>query len=545
MAQNKEDWEDVPVNDWQDIPVPAAPTKSIVESAKETLGGYNAGVEEATPFGGLIDKGVAAAAAGTQEIGDLFRVPENQRDFSDRYQKGVEYLNRDRAQRSEAAPVAAAIGEGVGTAQTLVTPIPGGQMTGVAGAIARPVAAAGLAAVDAGTRGEEQLFDPEAARQAATTAGILGAGGEAVASVGKLIPGTVNAIKSIPEKVNNYFDVNKAERALKASGVENISSLRKYAGVPSGGKFDPERIDALRAKDAVPLLQSEESARPVLGWFTKTEDISRDLTARRKAAGEQIGSVGRKIDEALPEGVGDAVDLATALHSYADSIPTTGGGKSVAGMVKREADEILRLPRNLSFEQLQSMKNSYKYNPQAADSITSNKDATNYIKTLIGKKMDEAAEKSSAVLPGISEEYGQAKGKYGTYERLSTAASNSAEAAKARRMFSPSDYGVAAAAGGVSAINSDPERWPEAVVKGVAAGAAHKFVRERGPAFTAKAYDKMAGALSSGTNAMGKFTGILTKAASQGNAALAATHAMLMNDPEYRARLGAGSEESP
>jgi hypothetical protein len=41
----------------------------------------------------------------------------------------------------------------------------------------------------------------------------------------------------------------------------------------------------------------------------------------------------------------------------------------------------------------------------------------------------------------------------------------------------------------------------------------------------------------------GKFADILAKANTRGSAALAATHAVLMNDPEYRKMIEEGGDE--
>jgi len=529
--------------------VPLEKTATFTDAAKgaaESVAGLQAGFEESMPFSGALDKVGAGLYAGAQEVGDVFRDPENRKDFGQRYNETLALQEKLRKGASEKSPIASTVGNVGGAASTLVLPVPGAGLGGVAGAASRVAGGAGLAALDVGTQDRSQVVNPEMALQAATLGAGLGAAGETVGAIPKLFPKTSAAIAEVPGKIKNYFETNKAERALKASGIENISSLRKYAGVPAGGKFDPERVDALKAKDAIPLLKSEEGKRPILGWFTKPGDITKELSARRKLAGEEIENVARKVDAAHPNGVSDAVELATDLHSYADSLPRTGGGKDVANLVKKEANEILNLPRNLSFEQLQNIKNSYKYSPTAVDSVTSNKDATNYIKSLIGKKMDEAAERANAALPGLSEEYAKAKGKYGTYERLSTASSNSDEAAKARRMFSPSDYGVAAVAGGASAVN-DSDNLPAAVAKFIVAGAAHKQLRERGPAFAAKSYEKLANLLSGSVQNAERFTSVLSAAAKNGSVPLAAAHAMLMKkEPEYRNAVSKySSEETP
>lgn len=517
-----------------------------VKGVSESAQGLQAGFEEAMPLSGLLDKAGAGLYAGAQEVGDVFRSPENQKDFGQRYDETLALQENLRKKATEKAPISSAVGNVAGAASTLALPVPGAGIGGVAGAVARVAGGAGLAALDVGTQDRSKIINPEMALQAGTLGAGLGAAGETLGAIPKLFPKTSAAISEMPGKVSNYFETNKAERALKASGIENISSLRKYAGIPSGGKFNPERVDALKAKDAIPLLQSEEGARPILGWFTKPEDITKELSARRSLAGQEIGSVAKKIDQAHPDGIADTFDIATALHSYAEELPTTGGGKNVSNLVKKEADEILKLPRNLSFEQLQDIKNSYKYQPTALDSVTSNKDATNYIKSLIGKKMDEAAGRAEGLIPGLSEEYTKAKGKYGTYERLSTASANSAEAAKARRMFSPSDYGIAAVAGGSSAVN-DPENLPAALAKGVIAGAAHKQFRERGPAFAAKSYEKLANILGGSVRNAERFTSVLSAAAKNGSIPLAAAHAMLMKkEPEYRQAVSKySSEETP
>jgi hypothetical protein len=503
---------------WEDYKAkPESP--SLLSRAGSYIGqeakGFNAGVAEATPFVNLFDKGAAAAAAGTQSLFDLFRNPENQGSFGDRYQQGLNLIKNQRASDIENAPRAAGVGKIVGAAAPIVAPFPGANIEGAVGVAARTAGMAGLSGLEAGTRGEK-LFDPEEAQRAALVAGGLQGGLEAAIPVaGKIAGPIIETARPALEAAGNKLEEIGAGRAVKAA-LGNAAKAWRAIGGP----------DSERATKVGEQLLSGEA--PVVTFGANASKIS-------DKAAQALGKTWEKIN---------------AVHEAADAANIAINGEDIASKILDAASKIKDVPQNQSLidalqnqalhyemrgaiplSEAQELKNQYSWTMPTGnmDKDILGKQGHNAVKQAIGNSMKETI--AASELPG-KEEYPDLLQKYGAYASAAGPAAETALREAKNRSISLTDY----LAGNIGA-NVIGEGTGQA--HGITAGLfalANKIGRERGNSSIASTAYTVGKALQNAPEMAQKYGTILSDALTRGPAAFMSTHAILLNgDPQYRA----------
>lgn len=337
----------------------------------------------------------------------------------------------------------------------------------------------------------------------------------AAATVGKLEP-----------KITEYLSQKAAERAVKAGTGQSIKDIRRIAKSSTKGAIDLPRAEANLRSTGEELLRPNDQGERVVGWFDRPEEIAPKANARKGEFGQQIGDVGKSIDQTTPAGAVSGWSIAKDLQDYASSIPEVGAGKGLKARLESEIEN-LKMMGNLSFEEAQKIKNQFKWEPQAPDALISNKDVTNQINQIISKNMEDAASQA-----GKLGEYQEAKKGYGSMLGVEQAASDRAMKNLSNRFISPSDYGV----GGVGAMTAAASgHGAMAGLSAVAGAAANKIIRERGSAFVANSLRKLAEITEKAPEFLGKYKAVLERASAEGARSLAVTHHLLLNnDPMYR-----------
>ena len=345
------------------------------------------------------------------------------------------------------------------------------------------------------------------------------------------------AMKAVTDPVAGYLKKVAAERAVKAATGQNVGALRNIAKITAKNPGDLARAEANIGRAGRDMLDEG-----VLGYFDTPETLAPKLSAKRKEYGQKIGEIGAEIDQAVPGAV-DFQKVAQRWTAYADSLPDTPKGKALKERIYERAAE-MELAGKQSFAHAQFEKGQYKFNPTEADTLVSNQDISNKLRSGISDEMTDTASALAKDAPDprvkeLLESYGAIKGKYGSFKSTSDAATARAVSNLSNRFVSPSDHGMGMATGVASAVTTGGLDVPS-LVKGAVAAGANKQARTRGSAFAARSLDKVAKTLEQAPEALGKFRRALEVAAQSGAGSLSVTHHLLLeNDPEYRTLMGA------
>ena len=351
------------------------------------------------------------------------------------------------------------------------------------------------------------------------TGAALGAGLQAgFAGLGKVGSSIKRGFEKLPE-----------ERAVKAVTGQNISALRKATGttLKSPG-------DIARAEKAINRMGRDILDEPgVLGALDKVEDIAPKLAASREKYGKAIGEVGKQIDNLVPDAV-SAKNIADKINAFADDIPQTVAGKKLQARLQEEALNFENIGK-FSFADAQKFKNQFAHKAVDADALISNQDATNKIKNIISKEMEETAaeitKKADGPLAQLLGQYKELKGKYRSFKGASDAATDRAQKNLTNRFVSGSDYGAGGILGTIAGMSYGLS--PQTAAIGIAGAAANKFGRERGSALAARSADALLKALKSdGVQGFLKAAKPVLDGVRKGNPAAMATFQLLrQSDP--------------
>jgi hypothetical protein len=447
--------------------------------------------------------------------------------YPDLYKARVAKEREDLAKAQEQNPKSYLAGNIAGSIPTMAIPglgIAKGASLGTA--LGRAALQGGLMA--SGESTANPLESPEKLREFAadTTRG---------AATGAAMQGIFSGIgKGIEKLTPESLRQTAAERAVKATTGQNISALRKMTGTTLGSAGDVDKVERGLRK-----VGSDIANEGVLGAFDKVEDLAPKLAQSREKYGKLIGQVGTQIDEAVPQAV-DAKKIANTMADYATSIPQTESGKRLQEKILAEAANFENMGK-VTFEEAQKLKNQFKFKPQDADALISNQDATNKLRSIIGKEMDDTVEGLAAKggeLGDLIKNYKDYKGKYGSFKGASDAATDRVQKNLSNRFVSPSDYGVGATTGVLGALTDSQDKNDDSRMKYLLYGAlgamGNKFARERGSALASRAASEIANALEKSPDFAKKFGSLLIDAAKRGPAALTTTHAIMMKKPEYR-----------
>lgn len=502
------DWrKDAEVIDLKPKPLPYTPVESAVMGGLQGITANHA------------DEIESVGRAGLDVLGDKYEL----KDLWDRYKANRETV-RPRYKKAEednpksygSANIAASL------APAALGPL------GVAGA-------AGLSALSSAGASEAKPFEGEAKAYAADTAlgGVLGAGTQygfdkAAKYIGPVVSKAADWTK---DKVASGLKNIAEDRAVKAVTGQNISALRKMGKTTLNSAGDVDAAQAGIRKVGRDILDEPG----VLRVGSRAEGLAPKLAQARNQYGEKIGEVAKKIDEIAPGSINPQA-ISDDILNYAATIPEVGAGKNVQKRLLEEAENFANM-KNVNFSDAQNFKNQFKFKPVDADALINSQDASNKVRQLISKRMEEAADDLAAKSPDTTKEllgqYKQLKSKYGSFKGASDAATDRVQKNLSNRFVAPSDYGLGSAAGVASAIATGGSVGTGAVVAALA-GAANKVGRERGSAAVARTADNLSKMLQNNPQAMQQFGGIIKEAAERGPAALLSTQYILMQRPDFR-----------
>jgi hypothetical protein len=529
-------------------PVPEQETigdtlKSAGQSFVEGVNDYATAASNAVPFSGLMDKAASATYAGAQEVGDLFRDEEDQKTFSERYDADQLARKQALAEAQQRSPVASTAGTLAGGATGVAVPMPFAQTSGLAGAAGRVGAQTGMAALDVGTSGDK-LFSPEAARQAATVAGGLQAGAEALIPAGKAV---APMLSKLGDTVGDKLGEVAERRAVKAATGNN---QRAY--------------DVMERKGIVNKLGRDLLDEKVVTG-NKASSIADRSSTKQKEFGQKIGDLLQSVDDS-GKAVVDGRSIAEQIREYVAS-KRAPIGKGVKQGLLDQADEF-ETKGLIPLTEAQTIKGEYKWSADNPNTMSLGKKSTNKVSAILSKELEDAVDRAAAnvghsslsqeatqtgsgavssvpitgpnqstlkdayLVPELGNDYRNAKSKY---ESFATAAENAKKLANRQeknRTVSLTDYLVGSAGAGIGAYSSEDKL--QGALQGAAFGLGNKMLRERGSSVAAVALDKASRAAMRAPKAYSRFVDILQNAMQRGSGSFATTHEMLLHDPDYR-----------
>lgn len=384
----------------------------------------------------------------------------------------------------------------------------------------------------AGTQGAIQAHGDEAnpalgAGIAGTLQAILGRAGKLGAAIGN------------PENVRRFSD----NRTVKAAFGHNIAGLRQAAGTTARGR-DVEDIAENIGRNA----KNMRDEGIVKAW-DKTQDIAPKLNASADKFGSQIGETNKLIDEVSPRSFNASL-VGKDIIKFLKSVPTNEGNRGWKFSLLKEA---MRMERYgwIDMKKAQKIKDAVEYKPTHQGAFTSNKDATNFLRSSITKQMDntirnfERANKTKGLLKGMQ----KARSNYATFRPAANIAGERYVRDISNNMISPGALysgGVGATAGATigGALGGPIGATMGLPIGGIVAGGANKYLREHGSSAAAILADKWHHILQSSPKFAKEFGNIMIQALRRGPAALTATHYLLMKNPSYAAYFDAQSPES-
>lgn len=404
------------------------------------------------------------------------------------------------------------------------------------------------------------------------------------------------------------------ERAVKAATGENRSAIRKLAKVSGKGSGDVERaMENLRRTGDI-LLEPDPNfgGKPAVRPWSSAAGIGEEAERRRKFYGGEIGKVGPVVDRLNPGAITPGM-LADDVQSFAREIPRAGKGNTIRNRVQTEADLLRQYglaedeygpPAPLQFKQAQDLKGQYPWEPTSPDVLISDKDASNRVHGIIGRRMDQAVEGAKAgdglkrrravALDELGAELGTLKKEIGDAYKAGVPPRYRQDMHDATRAWNniadqhgkmlDEDFAPKVSGNDLAILDSYPhskERY--GVYKGVgdasteqamrtlgrniaspstkAIGllelfsggtptkaalymAANQIALSRGNAFVARTANAIGKKIQRGGAIFNRWRPILTKAAQGGYGALVAAHHQLMNsDPSYRGLMLDDGEE--
>lgn len=383
-------------------------------------------------------------------------------------------------------------------------------------------------------------------------------------------------------KLRKYLSNVAEQRAYKAAAGQ---SKKDIMAEKKAGRIvvDREGISMARGRD---LLSKDEAGPPAVGWFDKTENIVPKVAEKRDFFGKAIGEVGRKIDEAIPEGSISYDEIAGIIDREMEKRPNTVENKQLSKRLKNQLDHIFevetktkqtptelgdflnylksegfessiepgildKIPTTsstekiigkpkLGFREAQDYKGEFQWSAPKNLSRPSDYDYETTLHNAFSEAMENAANRSKESIPEAGK-YPYYKGKYASYRGADNQGVERSLQNLTNRFISPSDYamGVARGLGSIGvgsgagyAASGDPLGG---LIGGAVGALAHKQVRERGSAFAARSANAVAKALESGENILGKYAPILGESMQRGSANFILNHTLLMkSDPEYQ-----------
>lgn len=484
-------------------PEDTASAKAVTEAAPEKLpdsafktGGLREDAESVLDFGRMIGKGVALAGSLGEYAGAGLGAITTDKSYGESLDE-IRKINQQKDQAAAArSPTAAMLGEAGGA---VVTPAPGLSGAGKLESASRILGSAALSAADKAARADNL----EAAADTAIESGIVSGG---------------------------------AQAALEAAGPLG-KWLKSFANRRAVKSLDPTlaQQQVLNNKDVVDELGDALLEAKVPRFGSSVEGMAPRLDDMLSETGKRIGATRQAADEAGAQVDTDWLRRIGQMQQEAAGT-SNEASQAMANSYLRNAERLAKRPsRNLreTQEEIMSLNEQIPFNKPMAER-TSKQQAYSELRGDLVHQMDDQIRQK---VPDQLAQYLKDKRQFSLFsqgdEILDKSVARSARNA---------DVGLRDLLMGNMAKGK--EGGVGGTMKGVAAAAATKLVRERGNATAAVMADKVSKVLRGTPDAFGKWAAPLMEAQKRGNKAFMATHLMLMkNDPEYAATVEGVAQE--
>lgn len=430
-------------------------------------------------------------------------------DLDEYYDIRKKLIRKEDDRKEKANPKTFMAGEFAGGAAT--SAIPGVAAAKGASLSSQVAKNAGLAAIEGVGRSEkEELLDivKDGLRAGMTGAAITGSMGAA----GK----GLNKAKGLKDKTGKWLQEKANERAVKS--LDPILSQQEY----------------LTRKDLVQKLGKEMLDEKAVTFGAGVNQIADKTTDLLEQSGERIGDIRDIVDS--DDAVSFSKLIKDASDDMVDSAASTTAKQTQAKRFLKEAQNLAGVKKGgPGFSSVvrpsDSIDNAQKVIKELSDDIPFHKPPSEWTpaqkalyktrKNLVSQIDDHVAAKR----PDLADEYKALKERFGLFKDADKILDKSVARQGRNRSLSLTDYIAAAGVG---------NNKEDGIVMKIVAPLVNKLVRERGNSALAVSLNKVGKLMESNPDKLGKFGKALGKALEGGNKSFLATHAVLMNDPEYK-----------
>ncbi len=281
-----------------------------------------------------------------------------------------------------------------------------------------------------------------------------------------------------------------ASGAVSAQNLENKANAQavRAGGATKAQLKDLMRSGKLQQTGNAMLTPAEAGGENAVQFGSKVEDILPRVQAQKADIGDKMDVVSRAIDDATPKAV-SGPDIAKNIRDYASRYPRTPGMSSILDDLENEA-KYYEGKGNMSFEDAQAHKNTYKYNRNAEPSKIA---ADNAKKMAVGGEMENAADKFTAdpnIDQGTKDKvalYRDLKSRYGAMETMENAGLDKSAANLKNRGHSLTDHmmGLGVLAPSIGAAAAGHTGALAGIPAALATAMANKALRTRGSSMAA------------------------------------------------------------
>jgi hypothetical protein len=409
------------------------------------------------------------------------------------------------------------VGGGVGS---LLLPIPGAGMTGLAGAAARTAGSAGMSALDSFTRGDSG----EQVQGAAKLSGGIQAVAEGVSPlVGKFAGPIAKSVDDLGRALEDYS-------AIKA--VKHAFGNNKKAWKELGDRDVWLGKAALSSAEDLSSAEVKKVIEPVVKFGRSAAQTEKHAEDAAKKTWGGVSRIMEAADKAGAQVSGKSV--ADDIMKYAAKLdPISRDNEKLqeelmAAAMKFESRGQFRLAEAQDIKSKAFSWESKPYEKKLQDVL--GKNGNNIINKSIGNAIKKAIVESKVE---SADKFEKLYKQFGVYAELRDKAKNTAIDLQKNRPVGLFDVIIGTGAGiGAIVQNGDLE---DAGMRAIALGAASNLIRKRGSSAIAVGLNKLANAMVSSPEKVRKYYDVFEKAAKKGSVGVAAAHEMLLaKDRQYR-----------
>jgi hypothetical protein len=398
------------------------------------------------------------------------------------YDENMARMKRERGERHERDPEGASAREVLGSA---LAPNVGGSWW------SRILGNAGLAGADKATRADSLEEAKSEGAKAAGTSAAIQAVLESIGGLGKFAKGF------------------SEDRAVKALGP----TLKQQ--------------EVLGSRGAARELGREMLDEGVVKFGSSVEGMAPRLEDLISAKGQRIGDIRSAADEAGAQiDLSRLRDVGNAKVAFSDA--TNEATQKAAKAYAKNASAMAKVPeRSIGDvqEEIAALSKQIPFEKDLAKHTPAQQAFGDLRRDMVSQVSDQVRQR----VPESFDEYQKLMGQFGLLKEGDKILDKSV-ARQARN----ADFGLRdlLVGGGAAKVG-------DGIVPGVAGAVATKVARERGNSMLAASANRLSQLLGENPAGLGRFAKPLLDAAKRGNTALMTTHALLMQDPEYAALVGA------